>query len=231
MACIVLINYSLHASTLYEHDFSKGDGGWESMLSLLDKSQIPKNHINCTISWLGLYACTIHANIIDGNNQLKSPWMLDKNHAYPGAGDLNLLTWFRPQTPIDISNAILEIDMATKDLNLKGGKLVFWFQTTTVNRKYANFALTGMPIEIPSDGKYRRVVLDLSKKQNWTCLGSSVSRSDTYECKTIEEAARNLDVNFGFIIFPVSGSPDPKVQPSGTINIRSIKISTKDKSA
>ncbi len=220
---------NLHATTIYEQDFSKENGEWQSVLTLLNSSAIPDNPISCWISWLNLYACTVPSSIINGHNEIKSPWWLDENHAPPGAGYLNLLTWTYPKEPIDISNAILELEIATQNLNLKGSKLLFWFQNNAPNGKFANFALTGTPIDVKSDGITRRILLDLSsKKDNWTCLGTSLSRADTYDCMPVEESAKKVDIDFGFIIFPVSSNPDPTLQPTGIIKIKSIKILTSE---
>ncbi len=222
---------------LYRHDFGEGSGGWETAQTLLEPDEVPENPIDCWTSWLGMLACTHPAPVAAGSMALKSPWWLDNNHAPPGAGYLSLLTWLylggindaptENLKELDLRDAILRVALRVEDLDLKGGQLVFWFQTLMDDGRYANFAYTGEPLNLllhRRDARNRiEVTLDPDEAR-WTCLGTSQSRGDTYGCMPLADAMGKVNTDFGFIIFPVDGSPLVEAQPSGAVYIDSVEI-------
>ena len=223
---------------VHQQDFSEGSGGWSTALTLLQPEQVPAEKQSCWTSWLGLQACTVDAPIEGERMVLQSPWWLDPNHAPPGAGYLSLLTWVYLDGPpgssthgvgaIDLRDATLRIAIRAQDLDLKGSHLHFWFQTAMPDGRFANFVYTRAPIDalfVPGGNALELIELDLSSDpQAWTCLGAASDRVDTYGCTNIGDALHAVNNDFGFILFPVSGSPLPEHQPSGRFEIQSIEL-------
>ncbi|HEV8444783.1 MAG TPA: hypothetical protein VGQ27_14965 [Steroidobacteraceae bacterium] len=224
---------------LYRHDFADGSGGWRTVHTLVSPDQLPVDSSNCFISWLGLYACTLDVPVEGGRSVLQSPWWLDPNHAKPGGyGHLNLLTWVylngmpgsstEGMPSIDLRDVTLRVSMRAQAFNPAGGRLVFWFQTKMPDGRFANFAYTSSPLDavLPPDGSELsqfniKLVADPAA---WTCLGAAVDRSDFYGCMDVVNAMSAVKDDFGFIIIPVSDSPDPAGQPMGRIEIQSIEL-------
>jgi hypothetical protein len=167
---------------------------------------------------------------------LASPWWLDNNHAPPGAGFLNLLanTFMGkaagpadPSSALDLTNGLFVFSLQTENLNLRGGQVLFWFQVVSPNGTYTNYALFGAPIYqgssvMQTDETYVYLSTDPGM---WKCLGSADARSDTYGCSvSFQDAIKNVNNDFGLIVMPASSDPDPVVQPSGKILIRSMKL-------
>jgi hypothetical protein len=223
---------------LYRHDFMEGAGGWSTARTLLAADQLPAQYQECWISWLSLYACNIDAPVAGQRMVLESPWWLDPNHAPPGAGYLSLLSWLyldgaagsttQGLRTLDLRDATLRLELRAQNLDLAGGRLRFWFQTTMPDGRFANFVYTRTSIDasLPPNGSEPVLVeIDLSAQPAaWTCLGAASARADFYGCMDVGQALRAVDQDFGVIIFPVSDSPAPADQPSGRIEIQSIEL-------
>jgi len=223
---------------LVHHDFAAGSGGWNTAKTLLQPDQLPAEYQACWISWLGLHACTIDVPVANDRMVLESPWWLDPNHAPPGAGYLGLVTWTyvdgEPDEAtygvptVDLRGVTLRVALRAENLDLKGSHLNFWFQTTMPDGRFANFVYRRAPIEkrLPSNGSDLELVeITLSgEPEAWTCLSSAADRSDFYGCMDVQDAMREVDQDFGLILFPVSGSPLAEDQPSGRIEIQSFEL-------
>jgi len=224
--------------TRYRHDFADGHGGWGTSRTLLTAADLPASYRTCWVSWLSLYACNIDAPVQNGRMQLTSPWWLDPNHAPPGAGYLSLITWVYLDGPagsstfgkptLDLTGTTLEVALRAPDLELAGGRLMFFFNTSMPGGKYANYAYSRTPIDAklrPGDRDLTLVEIKLSSDADaWTCLGTSDVKSDLYACVDVTQAMRAIDNAFGFMILPVSDSPLPEDQPSGHIEIQSVEL-------
>jgi len=224
-------------TAIYAHNFSNGSGGWNTAQTLLLPEDVPADVHECWTSWLGKLACTMDVPVADDLMMLQSPWWLDPNHAPPGAGYLSLLTWIYldagPGTStehlkeIDLRGATLRLAIRIHNLDLKGGQLVFWFQTAMPDGRSVNYVYTGMPLSsrLIHPDELNLIEVELSSDAAvWTCLGSAEDRTDTYGCIPLAEAISRVDYDFGLIIFPVDASPLPEAQPSGTIYVQSIEL-------
>lgn len=221
---------------LYSVDFTQGNSQWATIKTLLNDGFTPSDPIECWKSWRGQNACTIVAPVENGMMILQSPWWLDNNHAPPGAGFLNLLAYTymgkpeRPADPssaLDLTNGLFVASLQTDDLNLRGSQVLFWFQVLSPNGKSTNYALSGSPVlgnsTVPQSGE---IYLNLpTDPKMWQCLGSSTSSQDSYDCSVpFEDAIKNVNNDYGLIIMPTVGDPDPNLQPSGKIAIKWINL-------
>ena len=227
-----------YEQVLIRHDFANGSGGWNTAKTLLEPHQLPAEFQACWTSWLSLTACTIDVPVAGDRMVLESPWWLDPNHAPPGAGYLGLVTWtYLDGGPdettfgvpaLDLRDVTLRVALRAENLDLKGSHLNFWFQTTMPDGRFANFVYQRAPIErhLPANGSDLELVeITLSGDPDaWTCLSTAPDRADFYGCMDVREAMSAVDNDFGFILFPVSGSPLPEDQPSGRIEIQSIEL-------
>jgi hypothetical protein len=220
-------------TVIYNEDFSAGSGGWHYYLL----ANSPPANAEFCISYASYgysLLCMVRGGwTAPGVIESHSPWFLDPNHASPGAGNLNLLGFVflngrhggLPQPTIDLRNGRLSARVYADSLALNGGHVYFWFQTYVPSLgKWANFALTSSPLESRLKDK-QWVTIDLTLKNSaadWTCLGSSLARQDTYGCVGVTRALGNVNTNFGFIVLPV----DPSRPATGTVRFDSVSIRT-----
>lgn len=221
---------------VYVAEFAAGPAGWQTVQTLLPVGQVPPDALECWTSWLELQACIVPAPVRAGALFLQSPWWLDENHAPPGgAGHLSLVAWVyvrdiesrAPPAQLDLRGARLKAQMRAAQLDLKEGQMVFWFQTSMPGGRFANFAYTGVPLHLQLLEPDEFNVIDIELTADpalWTCLGAHESRVDTYGCMPLEEALGCVDIAFGMIVFPVGASPQPELQPSGTIELGSFEL-------
>lgn len=215
---------------IFYHDFSLGHHRWQTVYTLLDQPLKSPEIRGCWQSWQNKFACTSFAPIIGGECVLSSPWWLDPNHAPPGAGYLNLLLYNYIDTifpgnkaGIDLTGKTLYLELRSKSLELKQSKLLFWFQTKASNGKHINFAFTAAPIILDQNRTIVKLKLT-NKPADWTCLGSSIDRANTYDCVSIAEAITNVNLDFGLVILPTSDDPNPVKQPQGQILVKTIGL-------
>jgi len=127
-----------------------------------------------------------------------------------------------------LREATLRLAIRAQDLDLKGSHLHFWFQTVMPDGRFANYVYTRMPLDaqlVPNATNLELLEIKLSSDpQAWTCLGAASDRMDTYGCMDVASALSAVRNDFGFILFPVSGSPLPQDQPSGRFEIQSIEL-------
>ena len=221
---------------VYEHHFSRGSGGWETVRY---SDVMLANARSCATTDTDQFSCTTPVILTDESMRIESPWMLDANHASPGAGNLALLGWVyldgRYGSPtqkvrtLDLRDATLRVEMRKEALDVKDGHLYLWVQSEMPDGMYVNLAYTAQPLDtlIDAGGAWSPLeVLLAADATAWTCLGSSAARADTYRCDDVLKVASNVNFDFGFIILPVADVPDPAVQPSGAIEVRNLEIST-----
>jgi len=128
---------------------------------------------------------------------------------------------------LDLTATTLSVTLKSENLDLKGGQLYFWFQSHMPDGKYVNYAYTAQPVNLllGNNGDYNSIQIKLSSAPaDWTCLGSSVARANTYGCAPLLDAMTRVNVDLGFIILPVDALPLQEAQPPGTISIRSITL-------
>jgi len=219
------------AYQVYEEDFDDGPSGW--------CVYVAGDHDDALVRYPTSSLIEMPWGEEDGNGYVESypPWWLDPNHRPPGGyGYLMLLGWTQMKLwnlcvgmesyTIDLTNGLLEFNMYVDDLDLKGANVVFWFQTNVdfdaPYGKYVNFALTAYPIEsFVVEGAWTNVALPLDPSEDdWTCMGAAAGTR--YGCAPIDEAMRDVNTNFGFIIIPIA---DPNDLPSATVRISNFKIS------
>lgn len=186
----------------------------------------------------------------DGNGYAisSSPWWIDPNHAFPGAGYLNLIAvayyegWFGVDgavrnfhlgngKPLDMSNALVKVRYRAPMLTLAPeSTLVFWFQTRALDPvsdafEYVNYALTSQPLPIVAgDFSWQEVELLLSSdSESWTCLGSNDDRDDVYGCAgTVRDALTRFETDLGLVILsPDEGSA---MSSTGAVEIDHISM-------
>lgn len=232
--------------TIYENRFSSDPGGWltyiygardNAIASFTDGGQQVSMIPNLWVS--------------DGNNggfiESRSPFWIDANHRSdggqpPGAGYLSLVSFIYvangayggiPEPSIDLLDARLSFRLMTENLDLRGGHLVFWFQTyDAASGKAVNFALTKYPLEgMARNGVWREFTLRLGTSEaDWTCLGTRTARQETYGCSDVATALSNVIYDFGFIILPLdptgAANRDFTRLPTGVIRFDDIKLQT-----
>ena len=221
----------------YYENFEGGSAGWRSIIEGV--SVQPDNAFSYFSAWDGnKIACVIPCDwrskkglIVDGYLESRSPWWIDPNHKYPGAGFVNVIAYKYigstygglGRKTLDLTGACISVRIMVKELNSGDAHLWFWFQSQDSRTgKTANFALTKYPIDSSvTPNVWSDITLVLSPlSSEWACLGSSFERQDFYGCSAIEEALRDVNINFGFIILPVN----PDNPPTGIVRIDNISI-------
>ena len=218
---------------VYRESFDRGAGGWH-YYATTPAGEAVLDHV----PWNAEQQCVTSA----------SPWWIDPNHKPPGAGYLNIVAfiWMKgyrggvPYRWMDLRDAVLRFSIKTEGLDTKGGHLYFWFQhryeqgshfwfqnpfaygLLGSDWKRANLALTRYPVEksaIP--GRWTQITLPLSPhSEDWTNLGSSNERHDSYGSVSPMQALAKVTTDLGFIILPV----DPKDPPKGVVSLDNIEI-------
>jgi hypothetical protein len=190
---------------IYVETFDNGAGGW--------------------IAWLGQNKPSA-AETVGGALISRSPWGIDSNHAFPGAGYLNLLfiLFTAPQPdpgpayapllannrfidggyPTDFRNAKITARLKG-EVNLKGAQLLLHCQST-VGDKAINFVLTGQPFVVTPDWTEQTVHLTTEPAQ-WLCLGARHDMNDVYGCGEIEDVLHDVNIDIIFLLYPVNVVP------------------------
>lgn len=202
---------------IYAEDFNAGPGGW------------------VTNDGRGGSKATRMRWSREGFVRASSPWWIDNNHVEPGAGALHLLSVLHlrgkygglPFDNVDLADARLQFRMRQgQPIRANGAKLHFWFQThdrrtgMLVNYAYTRHdLLQGLDSEV---GRWRLFSLRLSTNpKDWTCLGASEDRSDTYGCSaSVVDALKSVDTDFGLILLPV----DAKKLPTGALDLDDFRL-------
>jgi hypothetical protein len=211
---------------IYFHDFSFGHGGWESPLNKVHFQELNKLDTVGPIFYRkgDTVSVNIKNKIINDYTIIQSPFFYDKNHSKPfGAGSLYLLTWIfmgglnnTPSTNfipfLDLRNKKLKVTLNIHDLKIHEGNLLFWFQTTMPDGKWANYALTSQPINkliTDTSNSFHEVILNFPEREDngWTCLGASEREMHRFGCNQLFlNSISNVNYDFGFIIFPIDSN-------------------------
>ena len=158
----------------------------------------------------------------DGVVTARSPFMLDANHAPPGAGYLNILFILRttdlPEItekyarysgvnrfveggyPTDFTNATMTLRLKG-DLDAKGSALVLLAQAN-VGDVSVNYVLTGQPFQVTPDWSEQTVTL-APDAQQWTYLGTRHDLTHRYGYGDIADVLRNVDIDIILVLFPI----------------------------
>jgi len=163
----------------------------------------------------------------------KSPWWIDCNHCYPGAGFLHILftlhtshekinpeplikaagrnKFVDEKFPTDFTDA--EITMKIKGkVNLKGSNLFLLVQGYT-GKIWVNQIFTGYPIKITNNWSQQSFTL-IPDQKLWKQLGSRYDRKDFYGECPIEQLLKNVNGDIIFVLFPLNVVPlDKDVDP------------------
>ena len=121
----------------------------------------------------------------------------------------------------DLRNTWLYIRAKPEDLDLHGGKLVFWFQNyDTYARKVVNYAFTSSPIDVLLEpGEFRNTCIKLTDSlDDWTCLASNkTDRRLVYGCSTNRTRFRHVlshvNNDIGLIVIH-NKLPDGSIAPT-----------------
>lgn len=198
------------------------------------------------------------------------PWFLDGNHSGGdtyGAGFLHLIAFawldnYLQSHPddfaavlkaggkgiegdlgacIDLRNAVVNISARSRNLDLKKGNLLFWFQAMdSISGKTANYAFTADAIDSHlKNDEWSPVTLNLGMSiADWTCLGATTTARDNryqYGCAQSEadfaELISRVNMDFGIILllprsvdWPHLYTQNAHVMPSGSLDIRTLTI-------
>jgi len=169
--------------------------------------------------------------IKDGVVTARSPFMLDANHAPPGAGYLNilafLLTTENPEAtafvtpyggknnfvaggyPTDFTNARITFRMKG-EIDFKGSQLVLLAQSKLADTT-ANAVLTGQPIKVTKEWSDQTITLVPDEKQ-WTPLGGRWNKVKHYGYGPIKDILRDLNHDIILVLFPVNVVPVPPIE-------------------
>ncbi len=211
-------------TTLYKHDFTNGHGGWISQLNKFNLDEI--QDLDTVGPFFYKNGDTISVNIrnkvVNNYAYIQSPFFYDINHAKPlGAGSSYLLTWlflggqYNTNSTLnipflDIRDKYLIIDINIHDLKLNEGNLLFWFQTTQENGRWANYTLVSQPLNkmiTDTTDSFHKVKIKLPKREEdgWICQGASEREQHRYTCDpNFNNSISKVNYDFGFIIFPIT---------------------------
>lgn len=191
----------------YVETFDQGPGGW--------------------FSWAGPSRNT-PLQIEGGVAVSRGPWVVDANHAPPGAGYLHLLfvlptanlselpretrefsglnRFVEGDFPIDFTNAKITVRIKG-EVECKGAKLILLAQGKVEDRTI-NYVLTGQPLEITTDWSEQTLTLAPDLRQ-WTCLGARHDMLHFYGWGDIADVLRHVDVDLIFVFFMPDVVPLP----------------------
>ena len=227
---------------LYKHEFKYGHGGWGSPLNKVFYKDLIGLDTTGPIFFRNgdTISVNIKNKVINDFALIQSPFFYDINHSKPlGAGSLYLLTWlylngdYKTSSTIgipflDLRDTYLTAEINIHDLNLIDGNLLFWFQTTLEDGRWANYALTSKPIDKlikDTSDSFQKITIKLPENEldGWVCLGASERETHRFACndKFISSISK-VNFDFGLIIFPIK--ENYAVDHSRNIKIKSIEI-------
>ena len=156
----------------------------------------------------------------------RSPFMLDSNHAPPGAGYLQILAilltkyekalfeQYFPYSgmnrfvegghPRDFRNARLTLRLRG-ELQEHGAKLVLLAQSKLGEDHVVNYVLTGQPFDVTPDWSEQTVTLT-TDADDWTCLGGRWDKG-FYGYGPIEDVLRDVNIDIILVTFPCDVLP------------------------
>ena len=163
----------------------------------------------------------------------KSPWWIDCNHCYPGAGFLHIIfalhtshekvnpeplikvagenRFIKGKFPVDFTNARITVKLKG-EVHLKGAKLYLLVQGYT-GKIWVNQIFTAYPIKITDAWSQQSFIL-IPEQKLWTQLGSRYDRKDFYGECPIEQLLANVNGDIIFVLFPLDVVPfEPNVDP------------------
>jgi hypothetical protein len=187
----------------YRATFDDGTDGWDSLTTATSRN----------VQWSQTGGRSGGYIFSDG------PWWLDTNHGPPGGpADLNIVAWtwswrLIPNAHdhlIDFRNSRVSMWIRGEDVDLKGSHLVFWIQSRLRNSaKSANYAYTSKPLDAAlNGGEWTQLSFDLpNNESDWTCLGTTAAKEDTYTCTGLNEALGDVTTDFGLILYPLNFRP------------------------
>lgn len=148
-----------------------------------------------------------------------SPWWIDYNHAPPGGGYLHILAglhthptsiWTRQfGFPQNFTNATVTIRIRG-DVDLQESQMLFLAQATN-GITSANYVLAAQPFTITGDWSEQTITL-IPDPNQWLCLGSRHDRSETYGCYDIKDVLNKLNLDFIFVLFPLTIEPVENIE-------------------
>lgn len=198
-------------NSVYIETFDNGPGGWLGW----DKNGAKALEIrkSCAIS--------------------RSPWWIDCNHCYPGAGFLHILfalhtshkhinpepllmvagrnKFVDGEFPTDFTNAKMTVKIKGA-LELKGSNLFLLVQGKMKNI-WVNQIFTGYPIKVTNEWSQQSFTL-IPDQKLWTQLGSRYDRKNFYGEGPIEQLLTDVNGDIIFVLFPLDVVPlDKNVDP------------------
>ncbi|MCM8822235.1 MAG: hypothetical protein NC831_05410 [Candidatus Omnitrophica bacterium] len=196
---------------IYTETFDDGPGGWLGW----DKNG------------------AFRLEIKDSSIISESPWWIDCNHCFPGAGFLHILfalhtshkninpeplirvadrnRFVDGNFPTDFTGAKITLKIKG-EVDLKGSNLYLLVQGNT-GKIWVNQIFTGYPIKITKDWSIQSFTL-IPDQKFWTQLGSREDRKNTYGEGPIEKLLANVNGDIIFVLFPLNVAPvDKNVDP------------------
>lgn len=163
----------------------------------------------------------------------RSPWWIDCNHCFPGAGFLHILFALHtnhkkidPEPlikvagrnrfvdngfPTDFTNAKITVKIKG-EVDLKGSNFFLLVQGKIKNL-WVNQIFSGYPVKITRDWSVQSFTL-IPDKKLWTQLGSRYDRKDFYGEGPIEQLLADVNGDIIFVLFPLDVVPlDKNVDP------------------
>lgn len=192
----------------YYEDFTDGPGGWHTWLS--NKTGPGKIRID------------------EGVVNFRSPWWVDYNHAFPGAGYLHLTMGLRIRKNVDLGHeqAVQAVSGVNRyidsgfgsdlraaaftlrlrgDLAIRGARLQLLVQSR-VGSHWVNYTLSASPFVVTPQWSEQTIVLEPDPSQ-WLCLGSRHDRTAFYGWGPLNDVLSDVNGNIILILFPLTIVP------------------------
>lgn len=173
-----------------------------------------------------------------------APWWVDRNHAPPGLGWLNLIAFayhrdFLSEGEIDAPYSGRPLDLRHAEVSLRwraptlrmprDARMLFWFQTRISPPdkawRFVNYVVMTQPL-VPHADSSEWIESKLTLRVNeadYRCLGSSDRRIETYGCEVqAVEALRDWNTDLGIVILLADESQSWQVK--GSVELSSLSI-------